>query len=687
MASARGWSLLLLVVVASAFARCAGTAPLSPVGRPELTPPPAKATPPRFSSPAEVEAALLELEDRRSFHEPVLTSAAQASEATVRARAALAIGRIGAERGADLLRRLLGDRSPEVRTAAAFGCQVIAAADLTPELIPLLSDPDPGVAAAAAKAIGFLSRGDGQDALIAAIPNAAAPQPRAAMLQSLWRFASPTTEAVALRYAADSDPEVRGAALYALSRKPLETSTAALTAALGDSDPYTAAMAARALGLLEKTDSLKPLAQALDSGKPPLVVNALLALEAILEKNPGVKVPEDRVARILALAGDANPNLAVPALVLLRQFAGVDRDVYRRLWSIALAGEGRRRQVALQSVVAVLRGRAETALEKALSSPETALRAAAAESLVYLSDAEVKPYRERLAADASPLVRLAVLGGLKTPEAVKENRPLVHSALTDPDYGVRAAAIEALGLLNDPATIPLLAEAVTKSQREASPDVAIAAISVCEKFRLEPAARAVVEAAYRQPKTLVARLARRSLLQMFRADPAAFPAPEYRAGRAAADYAALLAEAKKPWQAEIETIRGSFTVRLAGDAAPITVANFVKLAREKYFDGLAIHRVVPNFVLQDGDLTGTGNGGPGYEIRDEISPLEYGRGVVGMALSGPDTGGSQWFVTHSPQPHLNGIYTVFGRVVSGQEVVERIEQGDRIVRVTISEAP
>ena len=172
-----------------------------------------------------------------------------------------------------------------------------------------------------------------------------------------------------------------------------------------------------------------------------------------------------------------------------------------------------------------------------------------------------------------------------------------------------------------------------------------------------------------------------------RADPAAFPASEYRTGRSPADYTSLVAAAGRPVQAKVETARGDFTVLLDGSAAPITVANFVRLAREKFFDGVAIHRVVPNFVLQDGDPTGTGNGGPGYEIRDELNPLEYRRGTVGMALSGPDTGGSQWFVTHSPQPHLNALYTAFGQVVSGQDVVERIEQGDRIVHVTVSESP
>jgi cyclophilin family peptidyl-prolyl cis-trans isomerase len=278
-----------------------------------------------------------------------------------------------------------------------------------------------------------------------------------------------------------------------------------------------------------------------------------------------------------------------------------------------------------------------------------------------------------------------VISNFKTPEAVRENRPIVNGALTDADPGVRAAAVEALGQLGDPSILPLVSDALTRSAAEASSDVAIAAIGVAEKFRAEPASRAIVESAYRSPKTLVSRLARRALLLAFRADRSAFPAAEYKTGKTPADYAALLAESRKPLTARVETARGEFRFRLAGREAPMTVANFVKLARAKYFDGVPIHRVVPNFVLQDGDPTGTGNGGPGYEIRDELSPLPYERGAVGMALSGPDTGGSQWFVTHSPQPHLNALYTVFGQIVSGQDVVERIEQGDKIVRVTVTE--
>jgi cyclophilin family peptidyl-prolyl cis-trans isomerase len=134
----------------------------------------------------------------------------------------------------------------------------------------------------------------------------------------------------------------------------------------------------------------------------------------------------------------------------------------------------------------------------------------------------------------------------------------------------------------------------------------------------------------------------------------------------------------------VTTSKGSFTIELLPNDAPLTVDNFVRLARSGYYRNVTIHRVVPNFVIQDGDPRGDGNGGPGYQIRCEINEVPYDRAAVGMALSGKDTGGSQWFVTHSPQPHLDGGYTVFGRVSRGMEVVDRIVRGDTIQSITIS---
>ena len=120
-----------------------------------------------------------------------------------------------------------------------------------------------------------------------------------------------------------------------------------------------------------------------------------------------------------------------------------------------------------------------------------------------------------------------------------------------------------------------------------------------------------------------------------------------------------------------ETDRGAIEIELAITDAPLTVANFIDLARKGFFNGVAIHRVVPDFVVQDGDPRGDGEGGPGYTIRDELNQLPYLRGTVGMALDWEDTGGSQFFITHSPQPHLDARYTVFGHVVNGIDVVDR----------------
>jgi peptidyl-prolyl cis-trans isomerase B (cyclophilin B) len=133
----------------------------------------------------------------------------------------------------------------------------------------------------------------------------------------------------------------------------------------------------------------------------------------------------------------------------------------------------------------------------------------------------------------------------------------------------------------------------------------------------------------------------------------------------------------------IETRKGVITLELFPHVAPVTVANFVRLAQEGFYDGLLFHRVVPDFVIQGGDPRGDGWGGPGYTTTCEYSPMHFDTGTLGMAHSGKDTAGSQFFITHAPMPHLEGRYTVFGRVVSGQETVDTIELGDAIQSIRI----
>lgn len=139
----------------------------------------------------------------------------------------------------------------------------------------------------------------------------------------------------------------------------------------------------------------------------------------------------------------------------------------------------------------------------------------------------------------------------------------------------------------------------------------------------------------------------------------------------------------------IQTDRGKIKAELFPEEAPVTVLNFVNLAQRGYYDGLTFHRVIDEFMIQGGDPTGTGNGGPGYQFQDECSPQRThdAAGVLSMANSGPGTNGSQFFVTHVPTPHLDGKHTVFGAVIDGQGVVDSIQQGDKMTKVTVQGDP
>ncbi|MCA9921411.1 MAG: peptidylprolyl isomerase [Anaerolineales bacterium] len=144
----------------------------------------------------------------------------------------------------------------------------------------------------------------------------------------------------------------------------------------------------------------------------------------------------------------------------------------------------------------------------------------------------------------------------------------------------------------------------------------------------------------------------------------------------------------KDYQITMETNKGTIEIELFAKDAPKTVNNFVFLAQEGFYDDVAFHRVISNFVIQGGDPTGTGGGGPGYRFEDETvgNPNKHGTGFLSMANAGPNTNGSQFFITHSPQPHLDGKHTVFGKVTSGMDVVNAIRQGDRMVKVTAMES-
>ena len=143
----------------------------------------------------------------------------------------------------------------------------------------------------------------------------------------------------------------------------------------------------------------------------------------------------------------------------------------------------------------------------------------------------------------------------------------------------------------------------------------------------------------------------------------------------------------RTYQVTITTDKGEIELELMPEHAPRTVNNFLFLTREGFYDGTVFHRVIANFMIQGGDPTGSGRGGPGYRFEDECddNPLRHERGVISMANAGPNTNGSQFFITHGPQPHLDGRHTVFGKVTKGQDVVDSVEQGDQVKKIAIAD--
>ena len=629
----------------------------------ETAPPPAA-----FGSEREARAAMLMLEDERRFDGPAIEAAASRPEPRARAAAAHAAGTIGDPAGKPILRRLARDPEPAVRAAAALGLEISGSPGAAPDAVPLLSDAAPVVRCAAARAaVAESADAASEAALVEAIHRA----PEPCLLYALARRGTETAAAAARALADGPNPDLRRAAVYALARKPVPASFSALERAVSDPDAEAAAWAARGLGVLGDPAGLPALATALARREPGVRTLAAAAVAQIEEKQ-SVPPPSGVVERLVVLARDAHPSVAIAALSALRAFPD-DRDAYRTVHAQAASGTGRRRIVAFLSEAAMLKDGARPRIEEASASPDAAFRAAAASALAFLSPGVAPAVRPRFLGDADPRVREAAVGTMPFDAG---GRPALEALLADPDPGVRSAVVDRLAESKDPAIVPDLDAALRASRADTIADASLSAVRAAASLATEPA-RAVIAAARDWPRTVVDREARRALGESL---------PSYATGKTLADYAAIVDGEDRDHRAVVRTARGTFTIALDAAAAPITVANFEALARKRFFDGTAWDRVVPWFVIQGGDPTGTLHGGPGYEIRDELVAAGYDAGGVGMGLEGPDTGGSQWFVTTSRQPHLDGRYPRFGTVVSGRDVVERIEQGDALVSVEV-EAP
>jgi cyclophilin family peptidyl-prolyl cis-trans isomerase len=373
----------------------------------------------------------------------------------------------------------------------------------------------------------------------------------------------------------------------------------------------------------------------------------------------------------LELLDDPDPGARASSIDALGYYAVRSEPARRRLLDIAASGSRWDRELAAGAIAKNLGDEKLLPAEMSGWAKVRVLEAASA-----ISDA----VRERYARDPDPLVRAQALATIAD-ERIDANLPLIRAALADPDVIVRGYAIGAYGKSSDANKLAGLQSAERRARGDRQNDARLAAVGALASIDY-PEREIVLRAQLGDTDPVVRRIAADAIEQKLKKPrPQYTPLPVTRT-----DYAQIVEWSRHPHTATIHMTRGNIRIALLTQDAPVTTWNFAQLARAKYFDNSSFMRVVPNFVIQGGDPRNDMEGGPGYAIRDEINLQKYTRAAVGMALSGPDTGGSQFFITHSPQPHLDGGYTIFGRVTAGMTaVVDQTERGDRVETIAIDE--
>ncbi len=652
-------------------------------------------------------ARLLSMADTRQLDMPLVERALSSKWQPLRAVATLSIGQVGREQGmsgSTRLRSLLADRDLTVGADAAYALGLLrdtaSIADLS---VALAANHE--VAREAAWALGEIG-GPARTAIITGLKTQRDPDTAIQLLLAAAKL-RPVPIAVLEPYLHERHPSVVWAAAYAFARtrapagvrdlidleaSPLLSARAQTPDRAEEmSAPYTDVNSGRQRARGEIARGLAKSAAGDSLGVKAFGVLARL----VGDVDPHVRI---NAVRSIATYGapakpalvyairDVDPNVRIAAAQSFGTVLTKDATDFVALWAADTSIVYRASLLAS----AAHAGLRPAELTSWASSPDWRLRAAVASASGDTLDRAFTFVRATpLTRDSDPRVREAAYAAI-TPPAGMPLEDTVHAllinGLRDPDFYVRATVI---GMLADRSSIADLSAVLTSyslAGRDSANDARLAAIQY-------------VGALWKKDSTSL----NATWLQHLAQTPVPADPLERAAGKAVpvwAKWSAVPAAAKpigwyegvvraivlpayvgKTLNATIYTVRGPIRLELFGTDAPITVWNFLSLARSGYYRNTRFHRVVPNFVAQDGDPRDDGNGGPGYAIRDEMNRRRYERGAVGMALSGPDTGGSQYFITHSPQPHLDGHYTVFGRVVRGFDVLDKIVQGDQITKV------
>ncbi|MCC6242435.1 MAG: peptidylprolyl isomerase [Gemmatimonadaceae bacterium] len=640
-----------------------------------------------------LDARVLQMVDQRRTDTLLVDTALADGLRERRARAVLAIANVKMRARYPALRRLLTDSDTLVAATSAYALGVARDTGALAALAQAVERGDMSVASEAAWALGELGEparatlvrllGSPRIASNAVAPNTgAATAVRAAVVLSTVKLRPVPVELV-VPFLADAEPLVGRAAAYVIGRQRLAGGVRALAARSASSDEETRQHVARGLARQAAGDSLAALARdalrvLVRDDSPRVRANAA---RSIVSYGPSAareveSALDDRDANVRAAASEGLQS------VFLR-----DSIAWRRAWSRDTTF--RVRQQLLMAARAANSPALADAEREWTTHADWRRRAAALDARASEARADLSSLAKVFARDADVRVRSAALGVLPATAKEEDARALVEPALSHNDAALRASALAVLTPRARASDIGvgLLALRRAESDREGNARASalrlIASAWRRDSVRVDSATRRAMLAlrtnASLNERRLVANV---TPMQVW----ARAGVPE--AARSIAEYERVVrtyqrAGARQP-RAVIHTERGQITMELFGAEAPLVVEAFVRLASEGFYRNTLFHRVVPNFVAQDGDPRGDGSGGPGFVLRDHHARRRHDRGALGLATSGPDTGGSQYYLCHSAQPHLDGGYTVFGRVIEGFEVMDAIVQGDRMLRIEIT---
>jgi cyclophilin family peptidyl-prolyl cis-trans isomerase/HEAT repeat protein len=641
----------------------------------------------------EVLATVLQAEDSRQYNGPLLTAAARHADPLVRSVAALAIGRIGDPAGVDLLLEMLQDPDSTVERDAAFALGLLRDRAAIPTLRELvINTPPERQLDVHAEAVTALAKMGGPEVgavfrellgpWVARAATAAPPRTVESAVSEAWRLGTEAPIEQLVEFTVSPLRDAKVGAVYSLARLRPPEAADVLLAATDNPDPEIRGYAIRALTAtyadsagLDRTALAARVRRLVSDDDAHVRTNALRTL-ATYRDSTLAGAARDRLS-------DGDPNVRVAAVTTLGDLGG------------SAAAEALRDQVGRQpfavrreALLGLARVEGTAALDVVaewLRNSDWLYRSVGAEALGHVADDTVVPWLTYLTQDSDPRVAAVALASLT---AVGPDTATVwaRQLITHRDAVVRTIAADRLGAAANPADIGRLVAGYRLALRDSIPDARVAIVGALGHI----AERGFSERIAVEDKFLAAfptcadYLVRRAAAERFPEAARRWgPVTPVVTGRGLEDYRDIARRFVAPGAHGSQTIvidsdRGRITIDLFAQDAPITVNAFLQLVDQRIFDGGLWHRVVPNFVIQDGDPRGDGWGGPGFALRDEINRNRYDRGTVGMALSGPDTGGSQFFITHSPQPHLDGTYTVIGRVISGMDVVDQITQDDRI---------